>query len=106
MPANKHDVLTVLYRHIGSEKGITAEQLGHQLGTETRAVRTLVTELRMDGIAVCGHPRHGYFIAASPEELERTCDFLRSRALHSLVLESALRKLPLAELLGQLRLKT
>lgn len=102
----KHDVLVILQRHIGAGNGVTAEQLAQQLDTETRHVRTLVTELRMDGIAVCGHPRHGYFIAASPEELQRTCDFLRSRALHSLVLESALRKMPMSELIGQLKLRT
>lgn len=106
MAATKHSVLVVLQHHIGSGNGITAEQLGRELDTETRHVRTLVTELRKEGVAVCGHPKHGYFIAQTPEELERTCDFLRSRALHSLTLESALRKVPLSELIGQLRLKT
>jgi hypothetical protein len=55
---------------------------------------------------VCGHPATGYFIASNREELEETCQFLRSRAMHSLVLEAKLRGLPLADLVGQLRLKT
>jgi len=106
MPANKHDLMALLVRHVGSENGMSAEQLGRQLDTETRHVRALITELRLDGVAVCGHPREGYFIAATPEDLERTCNFLRSRAMHSLTLESALRRVPLTELLGQMRLRT
>ena len=69
-------------------------------------MRTLITELRLDGIAICGTPETGYYIAESAEELEDTCQFLRQRALHSLHLEACLRKLPLADLLGQMHLKT
>lgn len=96
----------LLARHVGREAGITAEAIASTLGTTTRVVRELVTELRNDGIAVCGHPASGYFIARTREELEETCQFLRSRAMHSLVLEAKLRGLPLADLVGQLRLKT
>lgn len=96
----------VLERRIGRASGITAEQLAGVLGTNERTVRELITELRTDGVAVCGHPASGYFIAATREELEETCQFLRSRAMHSLVLEAKLRGLPLADLVGQLRLKT
>lgn len=103
---NKHGLLAILQHHQGHLNGITAEQLARELGVEKRQVRLLVTELRMDGIAVCGHPKTGYFIAANGEEIEDTCTFLRSRAMHSLMLESRLRKLTLGELLGQMRLKT
>lgn len=104
--ATKHDLQAVLARHIGKENGATASALSATLGVTTRAVRHLVTELREDGAAVCGHPSTGYFIAANNEELEATCAFLRSRAMHSLQLESTLRHVPLPDLLGQLRLKT
>ncbi|MCZ7655553.1 MAG: hypothetical protein M5R42_16810 [Rhodocyclaceae bacterium] len=53
-----------------------------------------------------GTPRDGYYIAASGEELEATCQFLRSRAMHSLVLESRLRNVPLPDLIGQMKLPT
>ncbi len=102
----KHDVLVALQSHIGHNNGITAEQLALQLGVEKRQVRHLITELRLDAHAVCGHPKTGYFIAANNQEIEDTCAFLRSRAMHSLALESRLRKTTLPELLGQMSLKT
>jgi len=66
----------------------------------------MVSDLRDEGLAVCGTPRHGYYIAATPEELEETCAFIRKRAMHSLCLESRLRKIPLPDLLGQLHVPT
>lgn len=106
----KTDLQVLLERHIGRAAGVTAARIAGELGlplaSGPRLVRELVTELRSDGIAVCGHPATGYFIAATAAELEETCQFLRSRAMHSLVLESKLRGLPLADLVGQLRLKT
>ena len=99
----KHDLLAVLMRHQGRNNGITAEQLAAQLGCDARHMRTLVSALRTEGVAVCGHPSDGYYIAVTPEELEDTCSFLRSRAMHSLTLESKLRNVALGELLGQLR---
>jgi hypothetical protein len=63
-------------------------------------------EASEEGHAICGTPSHGYYIAADAAELEETCEFLRSRALHSLNLESKLRKIPLPDLLGQLHVPT
>jgi hypothetical protein len=71
-----------------------------------RGLRTMISELREDGHAICGTPRDGYYIAATPQELQETCEFLRERAMHSLHLESRLRKIPLADLLGQLHVPT
>lgn len=106
MQPNKDRLMTVLSRHIGKGHGIGVEALALQVGAPTRQVRKLVTELRQDGVAVCGTPTHGYYIAGTAEELEETCQFLRRRALHSLTLESRLRKVPLADLVGQLHLRT
>lgn len=103
---SRTDLQALLQHHIGAENGATAKALAERLECAERDVRFLITELRMDGVAVCGHPKTGYFIAASAEELERTCAFLRSRAMHSLTLESKLRHVPLPDLVGQLRLKT
>ena len=99
-------VMAALSIRPGRVNGITGADLAQILELKEREIRHAISELRMEGIAVCGHPRSGYFIAATPEELEDTCAFLRDRALHSLTLESKLRHVPLPELLGQLRLKT
>lgn len=99
-------LLSRLQRHQGAANGVTAEALATALDTTKRHIRTLVSELRLEGTAVCGHPKTGYFIAANDEEIENTCKFLRSRALHSLALEAKLRKIALPDLIGQMKLKT
>lgn len=104
--ATTAQLISALSSHIGAGRGITARHLAARLDCPARRVRALVTEAREEGTAICGHPRTGYFIAETAEELEETCQFLRSRALHSLLLESRLRRVPLADLLGQLHLPT
>lgn len=104
--ANLHHLLTVLSQRIGRDRGISAQALANRLDCPERQVRQLVTEAREEGHAVCGTPAHGYFIAETAEELEETCAFLRNRSMHSLVLEARLRKIPLADLVGQLKLPT
>lgn len=103
---NSSALLTLLSRHIGANNGITVKSLAQHLDCPERAVRYLVTELRDEGVAVCGRPNTGYFIAANAEELEETCQFLRSRAMHSLHLEAQLRKTTLPDLIGQMHLRT
>jgi biotin operon repressor len=104
--ATKHDLQAILSRHVGHHNGITAQALAGLLDVPARAVRHLVTELREDGVAVCGKPETGYFIAANDEELLDTCEYLHARAMHSLRVISILRQVPLPDLRGQLRLKT
>lgn len=107
MSANpKAIVLTVLSRHIGRENGISGKQLALDAGVEERQVRKLVSDLRREGAAVCAHPKTGYFVAASAEDIEHTCEFLTSRSLHGLVDASYLKKIPLPDLLGQLHVPT
>lgn len=103
---NTSQLLTLLSRHIGAHNGMTAAQISSHLNITMRRVRSLVSELREEGTAVCGTPHTGYYIAATPEELEETCQFLRGRAMHSLMLESRLRKMALEDLIGQMRLRT
>lgn len=104
----KSDLLASLAQNgnHGAARGVTARRLCARLNCQERHVRTLITELREDGVAVCGTPRDGYYIAAVASELEDTCKFLRGRAMKSLQLEARLRRVPLPELLGQLRLET
>lgn len=104
--ANVNQLLQALTQHIGRERGITAQRLAGRLDVSARIVRNLVSEARLDGEAVCGTPRDGYYMAANADELEETCRFLRDRAMHSLTLESRMRRVPMPDLLGQLKLPT
>lgn len=90
----------------GRGNGTSAKVLASALNVKERQVRLLVSDLREAGEPVCGTPSEGYYYAATPEELQHTCDFLRSRAMHSLALESKLRRIPLPDLIGQLHLPT
>lgn len=100
------DLLTLLSLHQGQRNGISAAALAAQLDVPERLVRTWVSQLRAQGIAVVAHPTTGYYIAQTAQEIEACCAFLRSRAMHSLYLEARLRNIPLPDLLGQLRLRT
>ena len=102
----KTAVLVVLMRHQGRGAGIKAKDLARDATVTEREVRHQVSALREEGIPVCGHPSTGYFIASSAAELETTVEYLKSRAMHSLHLASRLSKIPLVDLLGQLKLKT
>lgn len=106
-------VLSELMHHKGKSQGIHVRDLamritGQIVNTEAveRSVRKLVKGLRLEGNPICGHPASGYFLAETPAELEETCNFLRSRAMSSLEAESRLRKIPVAELIGQFQRQT
>lgn len=101
-----HDLLAVLARHQGRGNGITVHTLAQLLDTTERHVRSLVSELRLAGHAVCGHPRDGYYIAANADEMQETIDFLTHRAKHSLTLASRMSNIPMPDLLGQLHVPT
>jgi len=104
--ATKDDLVALLARHLGADNGASAEALARALDVPERRVRTLVTEAREEGVAIAATPEHGYFIAVLPDEIDMCCAFLRARAMKSLLLESRLRKIPLPELLGQMRLQS
>lgn len=102
----KTAVLDALQGHIGADKGIAVKDLALAARIGERDVRHQVSALREEGIAICGHPKTGYFIAANAEELATTVEYLKSRAMHSLHIASRMTKTPMADLLGQLKLKT
>jgi hypothetical protein len=104
--ATASQLLGTLAHHIGKGNGIGVKQLAQVHDIPERQVRHLISDLRDEGHAICGTPSDGYFVAATPKELQDTCDFLRRRALHSLGLEAKLRNIPLADLFGQLHLPT
>lgn len=99
-------LLLALTQHRGAANGIRAKDLAAALLITERAVREAVTELRMQGIGVGGRPETGYFIATSAAELEPTLQFIRSRAMTSLVLEARMRNVAVPDLIGQLRVPT
>jgi hypothetical protein len=104
-------VLWALSMHKGASAGVHVDALVREICGETNAglerdLRHIVEDLRDQGHHICAHPRTGYFIAATAEELEATLKFLRARAMASLKKEAAMRHVSLPELLGQLRLPT
>lgn len=106
-------VLTELSHHIGKDNGIHVRDLvaritGQLLVSEQleRKVRQVVTDLRMEGHHVCAHPASGYFMAASADELNETCEFLYERAMTGLTQVSRMKQISLPDLRGQLHLPT
>lgn len=101
---SKTELLNALSRHQGREHGIGAKALAEQLDMPPRRLRTLISECREEGIAICGHPSTGYFMAVTAEELGQTCRFLEHRAMHSLRKLSRMKRVSLPDLMGQLML--
>lgn len=98
-------LLNVLSKHQGAENGISARYLAIYCGVNMRTLRKLISDARyQDGVAICGHPKTGYFMARTPDELEMCCAFLRHRAIHSLQLLSRMTKTSMPDLIGQLKL--
>lgn len=98
--------MAIMTQHCGQRNGVSAKDLANMLHVPERRIRLLVTECREDGTAICGHPSTGYYVAQTREELIQSIEFLKDRALHSLKLASTLSNIPLADLVGQLHLKT
>ena len=95
----------LIVRHYGRRNGVSCQALAERFDATTRSIRMAISELRDAGQPICGHPSSGYFYAETSEELEETCAFLRGRAMHSLTLESRLRRISLPELMGQMQLE-
>lgn len=95
---------------VGEAHGVTVRELHRAVtglhGTPAceRKLRHIVEALRRAGHPICATPTHGYYIAADAAELDRACEFLYGRAMTSLRQVSALRRVALPDLLGQLRL--
>ena len=102
----RHELLAEMAKHIGASHGVSAEYLAHALRVNTRHIRVLVTELRMEGAHICGTPGEGYYMAECPEDLNTTCEWLKSRALKSLLLASRMTKVSIPDLFNQLKLPT
>lgn len=98
-------LLNVLSKHQGAERGISARYLAVYCGVNLRTLRKLISQARYEhGVAICGHPSTGYFMAQTPAELDMCCAFLRHRALHSLQLLARMTNTSMPDLIGQLKL--
>lgn len=102
-------VLAVLQTCVGEAHGVTAEQLvlaitGRRSSADQRRLRKVIEALRTAGHRICAHPSRGYYMAATDAELDRACIFLRERAMTSLRQESAMKRVSLPDLIGQLEL--
>jgi len=114
---DKHSarILGILSRHIGRERAIDMGALYSQVFgkeyankiSDTRDLRKVVTILRQDGVPICSvsSPNGGgYYLAGAGSELEDYLGRIRRRALKSLWMESRVRRIGLAELLGQMQM--
>lgn len=87
IPLTKAQVLDELQRHNGREQGIHIRDLVARITNsmlcgeaEERKVRKLIEELRREKYPIFAHPDSGYYMAATPRELNETCAFLLARA--------------------------
>lgn len=109
-----NDILLVVMRnHIGKANGIKAADLVKKINTHAmspicteRGLRGVVEGMREEGHHICAHPRDGYFIAENEVELEETIVFLLSRAMRTMKQVSAMRRISLPTLFGQMNLPT
>mgnify|MGYP001166038260 CR=1 FL=1 len=111
-------VLDALRDCVGSARGRSASDLvasitGRRCPADERRLRQGVEALRPAGHRVCADPAHGYRLAADDAEpaadgldglLHSTCLFLYGRAMTSLRQVSAMKRVALPDLRGQLRL--
>lgn len=108
-------ILKELTTHVGTGRAIGMGELFVQVFGEswdnrindTRRLRSLITELREEGIPICSRVIRsggGYYIAAAGSELENYCAKIERQAVKKLAQVSRMRKLSLPALMGQLSL--
>ncbi len=107
----KDEVLSVLSKHVGKDKGIRADILVRTItgsesynGGDERYLRKVVTGLRLEGAHICSSPKNGYYMAANDKELDESCELLFIRSMKSLSQVAAMRNQAMPDLRGQLRL--
>ena len=105
-----NNVLAALRKRVGAANGASAAELVRELicdqsfPADERRLRTIIEQLRREGHAICADPTHGYFMAANAKELDATCEFLFGRAITSLQQITAMKKVAMPDLRGQLGL--
>lgn len=109
-PLTRDTVLFALAMHHGQDNGVRACDLVAEICGETspameRHLRAVVDELRKEGHHICGMPSTGYYIAATKEELQRTCEWIFSRSINGIEQVAAMQRVSLPDLAGQLRIR-
>lgn len=108
-------LLQTLARHVGQEKALGMDELFSRVFqrpvqnkiNDTRALRRLITRLRLDGAPIGSVSRPdggGYYLAAVGSELEDYLGRLHRRGLRALVQEAKIRNISLRELVGRIQL--
>lgn len=114
--ATKIRILKVLNRHMGKENAISMGELFRRVYLEdwsdkindTRPVRKAVEDMRFEGFLIGDIRKRtggGYYIARSPSELNEFFDRRIYEALKKLKMVSAMKRISMPELLGQMMLK-
>lgn len=113
--SQKYRLLQAMSGAVGKSRAVGMERLhqavfGKPLADKingTRRLRTLVTELRRDGVPICSVSNAsggGYYLASASSDLEDYCRRIRGQALKKLRMEANLRKMALPTLLHQIQL--
>lgn len=98
-----------LQKHcLGRSNGRSAQTLALMMkmslcDSHYRKIRAGVMELRLRGLPICAYPSDGYYWAEHPAEIAFTIQFLRGRALSSLLQISKLRRYLTEQEIGQLK---
>jgi hypothetical protein len=112
----KYRVLSALSGRTGRSRAVDMGELYESVFGETyashkingtRKLRTLITELRREGVPICSVSTAsggGYYLASVGSELDDYCKRVRQRALKLLKMESNLRKISMPKLLHQIQL--
>ena len=83
------------------------EKSWHNRINDTRRLRTLITKMRREGVAICSVSTQnggGYYMAAAGSELKNYTRRDKYRALRILARVAQIQKVSLPDLLGQMKL--
>ena len=95
----------LLSHRIGKASGVHEAGLVAATLLNGRLIRKAIEALRMEGMHICGKPDTGYYIAATPDELEETIVFLEKRAVKSFRQIAAMKRVGLQALYQQMSLR-
>ena len=107
----KYRAISILVQHKGEENAIDMGELYclvfgkpyQNKINDTRAIRTIITEMRKEGQPI-GSNGDGYYLIKTKSELDKYCSRLRKRAIRIFSQEAHIRKISLPELVGQVHL--
>ena len=111
----KNRLLMEMARHNGPNRKIGMGELfeavyqeswGNRIN-DTRAIRTLITDLRREGVAIGSKKSRsdgGYWLMSTASELDEYCSRLTDEAIKKLGQAARLRNIALPTLLGQMAL--